>query len=185
MLTFLRTPRKVTQLLLMYLLGVVILADACSSAKPADGDGNTKKDADTSLQVDGAITADAAPKADADAQDDAGLDDLPLDAAGNAELPSLDVVANGSVRSGCPGSDHSTCESRLCIEDAKAPDGKACAYKCSAACRFGYCCAAVNGGGDTLTIWVPNFAQLCEPCVDRKDFEYLVHAFSADSQGAV
>ncbi len=98
---FLRTPRAVKGFLSRYAFVAMVFAVACSNAKPSDGDGKSKSDAALSLQVDGAISPDAVPKFDADAQEDAGLEDLPLDAVANPELPGLDVVANCPGGSGC------------------------------------------------------------------------------------
>ena len=96
------------------------------------------------------------------------------------KLPGLDVVPNKDIVANCPGGagcackDNTDCQSGLCIDDASVPDGKACAQKCDSTCASGYACANIPAaGGDIISVCVPKFLHLCEPCSVSKDCESL------------
>lgn len=49
-----------------------------------------------------------------------------------------------------------------------------CATPCIDKCDDGYKCALVNGNGsDSVTICVPKFIHLCEPCAKSKECQSL------------
>ena len=131
----------------------------------------------------GACSNDAdndSPAKPGDAAADIGLGEIvdggADDAVGSGEQPDLgsadveppDACPGGA---GCPCVDNGDCDIALCIE---TPAGHLCAAKCVDNCPDGEKCVAVNaGGGDTLTICVPRWGRLCDPCASSKDCETL------------
>jgi hypothetical protein len=67
--------------------------------------------------------------------------------------------------SGCPCLDNAECASTVCIEDSASTTGKSCTQSCVVNCPDGHSCAQISSpGGDLLSICVPRWGHLCDPC---------------------
>ncbi len=147
----------------------------------------------------GATTGAASGGDGAAAVDDTALADLAgadtgkavPDSAG-AEIGAPDAVVAGDAQadaavpdgqSKCPGGpacsckENGDCDNAQCIEIGT---GKVCATPCVDKCEEGFKCALINGnGGDSVTICVPKFIHLCDPCVKSKDCQTLGNSDAA------
>jgi len=145
-----RTPAQPRRLALLA-TAIVLSAAACS------GDPEIPKDETNDATVDAAV--DAAVAADTAVADNGVSfpDTLGTD-TGEDECPG---------GPGCPCATNNQCDTALCIE---APTGKQCARHCVDECPGDFACQPVKGpGGDTITICVPKFNRLCNPCQATKD----------------
>ena len=123
-------------------LAVVFWA-ACSDDPPTGGNDGT--DASAALGDVGANDISAAQ--DVIASEDAGLD-----CPGGA---------------GCPCKGASECDNNLCLE---TPDGHRCARNCVDACPDdGFTCKPLTLGGDTVTVCMPTWLRVCDPCQQTAD----------------
>ena len=78
---------------------------------------------------------------------------------------------------GCSCKENGDCDNAQCIETGS---GKVCATPCIDKCQDGYKCALINGsGGDSVTICVPKFIFLCDPCTKSKDCQSLGNSDAA------
>ena len=114
---------------------------------------------------------------------DAGKDSVAPDVQVAAEVNTGEVVAGIDVGAKCPGApacsckENGDCDNAQCIETGA---GKVCATPCVDKCEDGYKCSLINGsGGDSVTICVPKFIHLCDPCVKSKDCQGLGNADAA------
>ena len=144
--------------LLMVLLS---LAAACGDLTVDDGGDALQADAapDVSVFFDDA-TWDDAGGVDVAAQEDAGAPDVADD------LWSLDV-ADDCADGQCACLNNDECSSGFCIETVS---GKQCAKSCVSECPTGFGCKTVEtAGGDLLSVCVPRFPRLCQPCKGHGD----------------
>ena len=119
---------------------------------------------------------------DPDSAADTGAD-TGTDAAGT-DAAAADVVADAGVLDGssdsssattclnagsawCPCKENADCDGSLCLD---TPNGHVCAAKCVDQCPADFSCASVNSGGtDILTVCVPKWGWLCDPCSASAD----------------
>ncbi len=86
------------------------------------------------------------------------------------ELPA----ASCPGASGCACDKNADCDIDLCID---MPVGKRCATTCVNQCSDGLSCSPTQaGGGDPISVCVPTWGWLCDPCVDSKSCQALGHA---------
>ena len=84
---------------------------------------------------------------------------------------SADIEAKCPGAPGCSCKENADCDNAQCLETGS---GKVCATPCVDKCADGYKCTLVNsGGGDPVTICVPKYVHLCDPCVKSKDCQTL------------
>ena len=121
-------------------------------------------DASDAVQVN--VVPDASFLPDAGDWDDAGNEDL----TAPEDAEAADVAADlwsPDVGTGCEGEQcscvtNNECDSGFCIETVS---GKQCAKSCVSECPDGFGCKTVEtSGGDLLSICVPRFPRLCQPC---------------------
>jgi cysteine-rich repeat protein len=128
-------------------------------------------------------------KPTAGASVDGGKSDLPEVMFGGNDLAPLDGLADASPADtssgdtaagqptafscqtphspGCPCKEASDCDNSLCIA---TPDGWKCALACSDQCPAGFKCQLVSPtGGDSITLCVPRWGVLCNPCSATAD----------------
>ncbi len=87
--------------------------------------------------------------------------------AAGAEVAASDAEAKCPGAPGCSCKENGDCDNAQCLESGA---GKVCATPCVDKCEDGFKCALVNsGGGDSVTICVPKFIHLCDPCMKSKD----------------
>ncbi|MBM4346371.1 MAG: hypothetical protein FJ100_23595, partial [Deltaproteobacteria bacterium] len=129
------------------------LAWACGDDRP----GNSALDAGISFEpADATIGADGPVSADTD-----------------SFAPPPDLTAGDAAAAVCPGGpgcacqQNAECDNALCIE---TPSGLACAVPCVANCPENFACKAVSGpSGDIVSVCVPKFLRLCDPCATSAD----------------
>ena len=146
-------------------VGLAAIAIAVSGC----GDDTTGEQIESTLDGaggDGGLLDDAAI-ADALAHVDSGSADIGEDAAddtsdhdaGASDSEGLCIAAG---EFGCPCTNNGDCDSSFCLESA---DGKVCSKTCVEDCPTGFRCRSVNGGGgDLVSLCVPEHARLCDPC---------------------
>ncbi len=131
------------------------VAPACSG-EPAPG-------ADIAAAID-AAAIDAATN---DASEDGAAGDalLPSDASSDA---SSDAAPECPGAGGCPCTSNAACDIGLCIP---TPAGRQCARACVDSCPAGFLCAPApsSGGGDAITVCIPEHGLMCDPCVSDID----------------
>ena len=96
---------------------------------------------------------------------DASVDSFAVDSAG--KCPGAP---------GCTCKENGDCDNAQCIEIGAVASGtgKVCATPCVDKCQDGYKCTLINSGsGDSVTICVPKYMHLCDPCVKSKDCQSL------------
>ena len=87
------------------------------------------------------------------------------------ETASPDTGGGCPSAPGCSCKENGDCDNAQCIDNG---NGKVCATPCVTKCEDGFKCALINGaGGDSVTICVPKFIRLCDPCVKSKDCQTL------------
>ncbi|MCO4764458.1 MAG: hypothetical protein KC502_23305, partial [Myxococcales bacterium] len=110
---------------------------------------------DISTLVDVPVVTDVASKPDTGAKADAQAD---VQADVQVDVGGLDCPGGAH----CPCKANDDCDSALCID---TPAGKQCAKFCIDSCPDGFKCSVVSGGGgDSLTICVPKYGVICNPC---------------------
>jgi len=107
---------------------------------------------------------------------DAGVDATIAETAAPSDvIPDSGLTTE--VADNCPGGQGCTCKENGDCNNAQCIDissGKVCATKCVDKCEDGYKCALINGnGGDSVTICVPKYLHLCDPCSKSKDCQSL------------
>ena len=102
-------------------------------------------------------------------------------ASGNTAIagPLDGFVSTCPGGAGCPCAENQECDSGYCIDAAA---GAQCAQKCTEKCPAGSKCLTVAVGSDSVTICVPEFAKLCNPCAASKECEAIgeTDAFCVD-----
>ncbi len=137
--------------LLMGLLAVVLATGGCSDAKTGGSVATT--DLNTGFDTGGADSID--PGSDTAA----------------VEIGSSDIEAlhcPGGPLCACNGDGE--CDTGICLD---SPKGRICAALCeSSGCPGNYSCAKVNSStGDIISLCVPKWGYLCEPCTGSKACE--------------
>ncbi|MSP92856.1 MAG: LamG domain-containing protein [Myxococcales bacterium] len=118
--------------------------------------------AEAGFAADASLEGDAGEDIDVEGSDDSGAgrgSDVTTDASATPVCPG---------GAGCPCTEAAGCDNGLCIE---TPTGKFCAKPCTTSCAVGYKCATVPSGNDIVTICVPSWGRLCEPCEVSKSCE--------------
>ena len=155
---------------------LVSLTAACGASSGAAGTGATAVDDATGSDL--AIAKDLG--ADAIAPDVAVNTDssIPADVPVNpGDTASVDGPAKCPGAPGCTCKENGDCDNAQCIEIGS---GKVCATPCVDKCDEGYKCTLINSGsGDSVTICVPKFVHLCDPCVKSKDCQTLGNSDAA------
>ncbi|MSP93482.1 MAG: hypothetical protein EXR79_17105, partial [Myxococcales bacterium] len=140
---------------------VVACAVGCTEQPPAAAQDSLADQIELDTEPGGDAPAEAGPETASGA--DSGLD---------TAVP--ETVADCPGGPGCSCTANAECQTGLCIDDNAVAGGKACVRTCKGSCPGGYACANVPGsGGDVLSICVPKFGHLCEPCGVSKDCEAL------------
>ena len=110
-------------------------------------------------QTDTLIVDDAGEGADLPTAQDGGTPDAADDTADTADAGPPTNCPGGA---NCPCDSNVDCDNALCIDVA---DGKACAQTCVDVCPSGFECKLVDSGAtDGITICVPRYLLLCNPC---------------------
>jgi cysteine-rich repeat protein len=92
-----------------------------------------------------------------------------VDVQDDADRADAQATLTCPGASGCPCDDKTApCDNGLCIETLA---GNLCAKSCSGKCDAGFKCAQVPVGGDVVSICVPAWGRLCEPCELSKTCE--------------
>jgi len=138
------------------LVALTVLA-ACGD----DADGGV----DGPAGVDSTIANDLGAIGDDSGAKDAGTtsvdSDEPVDSGGE-DIATADSGPDCPGDPGCVCTSNNDCDNGHCIDVGTA---KQCARKCVDSCPSGFSCVAISaGGGDSVTICVPSFDRLCEPC---------------------
>jgi hypothetical protein len=89
--------------------------------------------------------------------------------ADSADAQAVDVAPLRPGAGGCPCDKNADCEVGVCID---TPAGSRCPIKCSLTCQDGFVCV-LYGTGDTISICVPKWGKLCNPCAASKERESL------------
>ncbi|MSP93106.1 MAG: hypothetical protein EXR79_15120 [Myxococcales bacterium] len=128
-----------------------LIATACGDAPASEGTGTTAaSDASGDLGVSDLTERGADLLTAADA--------VPADAPAAAK----DTSPSCPGAAGCKCTNNGECDGALCID---TPAGKRCAAKCVDKCESGFKCAGIQAGADTLTVCVPTWGKLCNPCL--------------------
>jgi hypothetical protein len=151
---------------LHFLLSIVlVLATACG--------GGTTKSKDTGPAKD--AVADAAALPDSAAADPGAVDvaspevapvDVPVASDVAIEEEVLADVPPVEGEFGWKCTEHGQCNSNFCID---SPDGKVCTTICQEKCPDGWSCKSLTVGSDILSLCVPLYLYLCDPCEANKD----------------
>ena len=100
-------------------------------------------------------------------QDVADASDGSADADSISDATSIEIAPACPGGAGCSCDNNADCAGSLCIDTA---DGKQCAHVCVDSCPTGFNCKAIQSGGtDLMTVCVPKFAHLCDPCATSND----------------
>ena len=87
----------------------------------------------------------------------------PLDApVVDTSAPELPLVCPGGPD--CPCVENEECDISMCID---TPAGKRCARACVETCSADFKCTSVGSSSDSVTICVPRWGMLCDPCADN------------------
>ena len=138
----------------MSFLSIVLvlgLTPACGSTEGDDGAvGSAVEDTDTGGGDLGNVTEDVVE----DVAEDTGPEP--------EDVPTLDDIGPACPGgAGCDCSENKDCDSAWCIDtDA----GLKCAQECIETCDEGFKCAPA-GSGDSISICVPKWGKLCNPCL--------------------
>ena len=126
----------------------------------------------------GTSTSDVTVQPQDDATDDGTQDDGGVDSTGGADDVQVDVGQSDAEpdalpptcpgQQGCECQGNVDCDNGFCID---TPAGKRCAFTCVDACdEAGFVCKLVNlGSSDKISICVPTFLKLCNPCQASTD----------------
>ena len=84
------------------------------------------------------------------------------------DVPKItdDIGISCPAGPGCECDENKDCDSGWCIETAAK---KICAQKCIETCEEGFKCATAGDGGDAISICVPKWGKLCNPCDTNGD----------------
>ena len=138
--------------------GTVVKADAGSEGAVADGAG-----------ADLGIAGDTAK--DNGIADTAIVADTPTGSETGGDGAAGDAKAQCPGAPGCICKENGDCDNAQCIEIGSS---KVCATPCVDKCDEGFKCTLINSGsGDSVTICVPKYIHLCDPCVKSKDCQSL------------
>ncbi len=153
------TATRTNWLPLAVLFLSALCASLCTSACSDDG---------------GDATADAVGQSDGQPGDAAATDDGgPGDSTADDGLVALDCPGGP----GCVCASNADCDNALCND---TPQGRRCAVPCVDACSDGYACTQVAGpGGDAVSVCVPIFLRLCDPCAAHADCKAVGAATSS------
>ncbi len=146
-----------------WLCGVVTALVACALAACGGGSGSGPKDeAPDRLLADEFAPEDGVP-------DGAGLDG-PDGLAGEGVEVTEDTgqvdVPPQPGEFGWPCSEPTECDSGFCVE---SPQGKVCTQFCVDECPGGWSCKTFTMGSDVVSLCVPLYLYLCDPCMENKD----------------
>ncbi len=114
---------------------------------------------------------------------DFGGDFKPGDSAGQGDTDVAIDDAAGDIPETCVGclgwpcTTGSECRSNYCVEDY---DGRKCADFCDEWCPTGWTCALVGSGPDRVSLCMPQFPRLCQPCETANDCSASLAASSAN-----
>ena len=165
--------RRRNSVLSMGCLGVlaVLAAAACSNSTTSGGavdDLGASEVLDTS-----SILGDSATDDSVVVDVGAEVPTQPVDIVAPADTPVLSDGSDGAssdggcTTAGCACSENPQCDSGFCVEvDA----GKQCAKLCAQGCDTGmHCGQLATAGGDIVSVCVPQFPRICEPCQADSD----------------
>ena len=94
--------------------------------------------------------------------EDAGGGLAPDTAGDKPDLPKIDDIGPSCpAGAGCDCDENKDCDSGFCID---TPAGKKCTKECVDSCDDGFKCAPAGGGGDAISICVPRWGNICNPC---------------------
>ncbi len=132
------------RVLLPALVVVALLAGACSDDPGTGGDNG----ADTSANL----------------GDVSGAGDI---GAGQDALGSADAGPDCPGGAGCECETAADCDNDLCLE---TPAGHRCARNCVESCPDdAFTCRPLTLGGDTVTVCMPTWLRVCDPCQQTAD----------------
>ena len=160
---------------LILLLLPTVLACGCGTAG-GGGDAGGALVADTDPS-DSSVITDSSPSEtvlEVEPSDTSGQTDVgaPTDTLADGGGDGTTVSDAGCADGGCPCVTNSDCNSGFCIEGS---NGQECAKLCTNSCDKGFKCTQVAGtGGDLLSLCVPAFPRLCEPCGADSDCNNVV-----------
>jgi len=133
------------------------LAVGCSDAEQTDSSAPADKEDAGSIigfevvsGVDSGGTVDDGEAADVTVEEDVGED------IGSPDPGTF----------GWPCAENDECDSDFCIP---TPSGKVCTKTCTNKCPKNFKCTVVNVGQDPISLCVPRFANLCDPCNSNED----------------
>ena len=158
-------------------LGLLLLAAVGCGAVVGAGAGDAGLSADSAgLELN--LTELAAPDGTVAVDVQSGAESTsPSDAIADAGGQALDGQSKCPGAPGCTCKENGDCDNAQCIEIGS---GKVCATPCVDKCDDGYKCTLINSGsGDSVTICVPKFIHLCDPCVKSKDCQTLGNSDAA------
>ncbi|MCB9738295.1 MAG: DUF4215 domain-containing protein [Deltaproteobacteria bacterium] len=144
----------------LFSAALIVLLAACS------GESGSTADADTGATND--VAADTGTT-------DAGTDTTQIDTAvaDTAETEDAGFQLECPGGPGCPCAENADCDNNFCIETLQ---GRTCAIGCVQTCpdEAGFACTGVDSpGGDIVTICVPRYGFLCDPCLSSTDCSML------------
>jgi hypothetical protein len=67
---------------------------------------------------------------------------------------------------GWPCTENTQCDANFCLD---SPSGKVCTQNCLENCPSGWSCKNIQVGPDVVSICVPLYLNLCDPCKENKD----------------
>ena len=176
-----RTPNTTTRAAARALVTLALALAAGCAADP----GNSTVDISAGVFDAGLDTS----VLDANALDAAAIDsgaalDTGVADSGASEDAGIagDVTTAADATQVCPGApgcdckNNDDCDNGLCNEDPTVDSvyGKVCASKCVDTCKAGYSCVQATGaGGDAVSLCVPTWGRVCNPCGESKECESL------------
>ena len=144
-----------TFMVLLILLSLSLSAAGCAGTSEEDTLGTADGEATVDAVVDAGVADTVVPTDTASAV---------VDTAPPQDISVPDPCPGGP---GCVCKENSDCDTALCID---TPEGRQCARTCVDQCPDGFKCAqATVPGGDVLSICVPRYGRLCDPCATSKD----------------
>jgi hypothetical protein len=112
----------------------------------------------------GDLLVDDTPVTPEDAVDDATRDLIDPDAT-PADVPAEDVPALPR-EFGYPCTENAQCNAGFCLD---SPRGRICTSICVENCPEDWTCKNLSVGGETVSICVPLYLNICDPCAATKD----------------